>query len=75
MDEIYDATVVWGTLALTRVLAWFDLKVIDGVVDGSALLTRGWSTISGWFDLHVVDGLVNFSAWFIGIWGQNLSQR
>ncbi|MBU0508470.1 NADH-quinone oxidoreductase subunit L [bacterium] len=70
VDEIYDVTVVWGTLGLTRLLAWFDLKVIDGLVDGSAWLTRGWSQISGWFDLYVVDGLVNFTAWFVGIWGK-----
>jgi len=44
--------------------------VIDGLVDGSAWLTRHWSRISGWFDLRGVDGLVNFTAWFVGIWGR-----
>ncbi|MDD5087791.1 MAG: NADH-quinone oxidoreductase subunit L [bacterium] len=70
IDEIYDVTVVWGTLGFTRVLTWFDLRVIDGLVDGSAWLTRQWSRLSGWFDLRGVDGFVNFTAWFVGIWGR-----
>ncbi|MFZ5432340.1 MAG: NADH-quinone oxidoreductase subunit L [Calditrichota bacterium] len=69
-DEIYDVTVVWGTIGLTKLLAWFDLNVIDGLVNGSAWLMRGWSAVSGWFDLHVVDGFVNLTAWFVGIWGK-----
>jgi NADH-quinone oxidoreductase subunit L len=68
-DEIYDATAVAGTLWLSRALAWFDLKVIDGIVNGSAWVTRKFSVIEGWFDNKVVDGLVNFAAWFIGFWG------
>ncbi len=33
-DEFYDKTFVAGTLGLARFLAKFDLKVIDGIVDG-----------------------------------------
>jgi NADH-quinone oxidoreductase subunit L len=70
MDEIYDATFIRATLGVSRLLAWFDLTVIDGVVNGSAWITRGYSFAQGWFDLHVVDGLVNFTAWFVGLWGR-----
>ncbi|HLB00816.1 MAG TPA: hypothetical protein VJO14_05475, partial [Bacteroidota bacterium] len=38
-DELYDATVVSGTMALTRALRWFDSTVVDGLVNGTA----GWT--------------------------------
>lgn len=69
-DELYDATVVGGTIVLSKVLAWFDNNIIDGIVNGAAAVTRGVSSLSGWFDNHVVDGLVNFSAWFTGLLGR-----
>ncbi len=36
-----------------------DLHVIDGIVNLSAAVVRGWARLSGLFDLYVVDGLVN----------------
>jgi NADH-quinone oxidoreductase subunit L len=69
-DELYGATVVGGTVALSKAFRWFDNNVIDGIVNGAAVLTRGWSAISGWFDNHIVDGLVNLSAWFTGFLGK-----
>jgi len=68
-DEVYRATAISGTLGLSQVLARFDLKVIDGIVNGSAALTRGYSFVQGWFDNKVVDGLVNLTAWIVGMWG------
>jgi NADH-quinone oxidoreductase subunit L len=70
IDEIYDATAIKGTLGLSWLFAWFDLHAIDGVVNGSATLTRWASVVQGWFDLHIVDGLVNLTAWFTGLWGR-----
>jgi NADH-quinone oxidoreductase subunit L len=61
-DEIYNASIVGGTLVLSRMLAWFDNKVIDGIVNGSASVTKAFSRFSGKFDNVVVDGLVNFMA-------------
>ena len=69
-DELYGATAVAGTLAVSRALSWFDGHVIDGIVNGAATLTRVWSTLSGKFDHYVVDGLVNFSGWFAGFLGK-----
>ena len=43
-DELYDATAVKGTLALTRAYAWFDATVIDGIVNGTARWTLGVTT-------------------------------
>jgi NADH-quinone oxidoreductase subunit L len=59
IDELYDATVVAGTLAVTRFCAAFDRIVIDGIVDGAATLVRGVSWLEGLFDNVVVDGAVN----------------
>jgi NADH-quinone oxidoreductase subunit L len=68
-DELYQATVVAGTLGLSRVLAWFDTKVIDGIVNGVASVTRMTSFASGRFDSFVVDGVVNFLAYLTGLFG------
>ncbi|MCU0293175.1 MAG: hypothetical protein MUF10_14475, partial [Thermoanaerobaculaceae bacterium] len=62
VDEIYDATVISGTMRLARGSWELDARVIDGIVNGTALGTRGSSFLSGLFDLHVVDGLVNWVA-------------
>jgi NADH-quinone oxidoreductase subunit L len=69
-DEIYHASVVSGTIVLSRILAWFDNNIIDGLVNGSASITKAFSRFSGRFDNVVVDGLVNFMAYlsqFIGL--------
>ncbi len=68
-DELYDKTFVAGTLALSRMVAWFDRVVVDGIVDGSATVTKAVSTFVGHFDNIVVDGLVNFMATLSGIIG------
>ena len=59
VDELYDFTVVRPYLWATRALAWFDLHIIDGVVNLAATLTVFGSWLSGLFDNYVVDGLVN----------------
>lgn len=66
VDEIYDATVVRGVWALSRLAARFDGAAIDrGLVEGSARATLAGSWVSGLFDRHVVDGLVNLSGWLL----------
>ena len=69
-DELYGATVVRGTIILSKMLAWFDNSIVDGVVNGAATVVRVSSSVSGWFDNNIVDGLVNFSAWFTGLLGR-----
>ncbi len=64
-DEIYDATVIKGSLLLSRVLAWFDSNIVDGIVNGAGALVRRFGRASGGFDQYVVDGLVNFTAFFV----------
>jgi len=63
VDELYNSTVISGTMAGGRGLWTFDRRVVDGAVNGS-----GWATIiSSWFsgitDKYVVDGAVNLVGW------------
>jgi NADH-quinone oxidoreductase subunit L len=59
VDEAYDATVIAGTMNLSRVLSWFDSTIVDGIVNGAALVVRLLSQVYGLFDRYVVDGAVN----------------
>lgn len=68
-DELYNKTAVAFTIVLSNLLAWFDQKVIDGIVNGTATITRKSSDASGLFDNKVVDGLVNFTAAVTGFFG------
>ncbi len=74
IDELYDVTAVGQTLNFSKVLAWFDNNIIDGIVNGSAWITKSFSKLSGLFDTYVVDGLVNFSAFFSGFVGFSLKK-
>jgi len=68
-DEFYDRTVIWFTMMTAKVLAWFDFKIIDGIVNGVATVSRITANGSGKFDNVVVDGLVNLTAYSIGFFG------
>ncbi|NTU93599.1 MAG: NADH-quinone oxidoreductase subunit L [Chlorobiaceae bacterium] len=64
-DEIYDATLIKGSMLLSRSLAWFDSNVVDGIVNGVGTVYRKIAFANGSFDKYVVDGLVNFTAFFV----------
>ncbi|HEY4716879.1 MAG TPA: NADH-quinone oxidoreductase subunit L [bacterium] len=59
VDEIYNFLFVRMLLILNSILAKFDIKIIDGIVNASSALTVDVSYGSGKFDLSVVDGSVN----------------
>jgi NADH-quinone oxidoreductase subunit L len=59
VDEIYQAIFVNGSLLLARIGSLFDQYIIDGIVDGSATLTRFVSWLNGLFDNYIIDGTVN----------------
>ncbi|HRI45983.1 MAG TPA: NADH-quinone oxidoreductase subunit L [Ignavibacteriaceae bacterium] len=69
IDEFYDATFLAFTMALSRFLAWFDQTIVDGIVNGTATITRFFSRFTGGFDTYVVDGLVNLFAYVSGMFG------
>ncbi|MGA6994568.1 MAG: hypothetical protein WBX50_11805, partial [Candidatus Deferrimicrobiaceae bacterium] len=58
-DELYEATAVNGTKAFSRALGWFDLYVVDGLVNLCAQMGIWISFLTGRFDNSVVDGAVN----------------
>jgi NADH-quinone oxidoreductase subunit L len=74
LDEIYQAIFVNGALLLARLGSLFDQYIIDGIVDGSASLTRFVSWIDGLFDNYVIDGIVNAIA-NITFWAGNKFRR
>ncbi len=64
VDELYNATVVRGTLLVSVVFSWIDANIVDGLVN----LTRYVTVVlfghgSDLFDKYVVDGAVNGVAW------------
>ncbi|MFH0734718.1 MAG: NADH-quinone oxidoreductase subunit L [bacterium] len=69
IDEFYNGVIVGGLLLFSRFLAWFDLAVVDGLVNGAATVTRAVSIAGRYFDTFVVDGFVNFTAFFSGFVG------
>jgi NADH:ubiquinone oxidoreductase subunit 5 (subunit L)/multisubunit Na+/H+ antiporter MnhA subunit len=60
-DEIYQATFINGTVGLAKVSAWFDLNIVDGVVNFTAAIGRGVSKLTAIFDFKIIDGLVDLS--------------
>ena len=74
VDEIYDASFITGTLKLGSLLSWFDKWIVDGIVNGSATVTRIFSKISGYFDTYIVDGFVNATAFISGFIGLNFKR-
>jgi NADH-quinone oxidoreductase subunit L len=62
VDELYEATVIKGSIKLSELLWEADARVVDGAVNGTRHVTVGSSFLSGIFDLRVVDGTVNLIA-------------
>jgi NADH-quinone oxidoreductase subunit L len=74
-DAAYSVLLVRPALVVANWCRFFDTKVIDGVVDGSAKVTVEVSRGSGRFDNGIVDGLVNLFAdtcYAVGAWLRNV---
>ena len=65
VDEFYGWAITRRTMDLARAVFSFDSKLVDGIVNGLAALSRLLSRIVGGFDKYFVDGLVNTIAAFI----------
>ena len=61
VDELYNATVIAGTMASGRGLWAVDRQVVDGAVNGTGWITLLSAWFSGLTDRTVVDGLVNLA--------------
>jgi NADH-quinone oxidoreductase subunit L len=65
VDELYGWAITRRVMDLSRAIFAFDSKVVDGLVNGSAALTRLSSRVTGGTDQYLVDGLVNAVAAFV----------
>jgi NADH-quinone oxidoreductase subunit L len=59
VDELYNASVVAGTMSGGRALWGFDRGVVDGAVNGSSWVTVFSAWVSGLADRHIVDRAVH----------------
>jgi NADH-quinone oxidoreductase subunit L len=46
-----------GVLGLGDASAWFDVHVVDGLVNGTGWTTRTVATVSKWWDTWIIDGI------------------
>ncbi|MEX0905220.1 MAG: NADH-quinone oxidoreductase subunit L [Balneolaceae bacterium] len=73
-DKYYNQLFVDGTLAVARILHWFDVNIIDGIVNGTSVMAKGVARLSKWIDTNGIDGLVNLTAWVSQGSGKQLSK-
>lgn len=69
IDEIYNFLFVNGTIVISKIFAWFDNTIVDGVVNLVAKITDMVGWFVGLFDNKIIDGLVNLIAWITGFIG------
>ena len=62
-DWLLDVKGVEAGKAVNNALWDVDSTFVDGGVNGSAWVTRFWSTVSGWWDKWVIDLAVNATGW------------
>jgi NADH-quinone oxidoreductase subunit L len=70
-NEAYDVLFVKPIILKTKAFYWFDVRIIDGVVNASGKFAIQLSYLANWIDKNIIDGLVNFSALVVdrlGIW-------
>jgi NADH-quinone oxidoreductase subunit L len=59
VDELYQATVVRGSVLLSRFLYWVDQNVIDAFVNFVGWVGRAVAYVDSAIDKYIVDGAVN----------------
>ncbi|HVF07869.1 MAG TPA: NADH-quinone oxidoreductase subunit L [Actinomycetota bacterium] len=60
IDAFYMRAIVYPVRdGMSGAVNWFNQNVIDGVVNGAAMLARGSGHVVAWFDRTVIDGAVN----------------
>ncbi len=65
VDEFYGWAITRRVMDAARGVYAFDSRLVDGIVNGLATLTRGFSRVVGGVDKYFVDGIVNTIAAFI----------
>jgi NADH-quinone oxidoreductase subunit L len=64
-DWLLDVKGVAAGKAVNNALWDVDSQFVDGGVNGSAWVTRVWSTVSGWWDKWIIDLAVNATGWIM----------
>jgi len=59
VDELYDVTIVRGSLVIARISYWIDQNLIDGLVNFMGVLGRSVAYLDAAIDTYIVDGAVN----------------
>ena len=59
VDELYQATIIRGSVLLSRIAYWFDQNVIDALVNFMGVLGRSVAYVDSAIDKYIVDGAVN----------------
>src|SRR3954469_8853012 len=59
VDELYQATIVRGSVLLARAFYWVDQNLIDALVNFMGLLGRAVAYVDAAIDKYIVDGAVN----------------
>jgi NADH-quinone oxidoreductase subunit L len=73
IDAFYMRWVIYPVRdSLSKGVDWFNQNVLDAVVNGAALGSRGLSVVVMWFDRNVIDGIVNGSGRAAGRSGRAL---
>lgn len=62
LNEFNKRFFVDTTLRFSKLLAWFDQHVVDGITVLIAAAVRGLSRLMHWFDKNIIDGIVNLIA-------------
>jgi NADH-quinone oxidoreductase subunit L len=62
VDELYQATILRGAVALARLLSWLDKYFVDGLVNLAGAIARVFAELDGAIDRYIVDGVVNLVA-------------
>ena len=73
-DELYNAVFVQPVLFVSRRIAEFDKRVIDGLIDNLAICVRMIARLDDLFDRYFIDGLVDATSNWIyatAIWFRN----
>ena len=65
VDEFYGWAITRRTMDAARAVFAFDSRIVDGIVNGLATISRGFSLVVGAIDKYLVDGIVNTVAAFI----------
>jgi NADH-quinone oxidoreductase subunit L len=66
VDEIYEGTVVRGTVLFSTLNGLIDSRLVDGLVNLAGIVANLFSQLQGWIDNNIVDGIVNLTGTITG---------